>query len=104
MKCRIAAQLFGVATSGSNIKGLFSDLKICDRQERVLKRKINSRYAGFIFSVVAAPQGKVCMEVIQRAGRRILGYPCDYLASMTKSKKRRDKSLNVFLVDGIVNL
>lgn len=66
MKCRLATQLFDVATIGSNEKGLFSDLKICDRREWVLKQKINSRYAGFIFSVVTAPQGKVFSEVIQK--------------------------------------
>jgi hypothetical protein len=67
MRCRLATQLSGVATIGSNKKGLFNDLRICDRREQILKRKINSRYAGFIFSVVTAPcKGKVFSVVIQK--------------------------------------
>ncbi|HCO68924.1 MAG TPA: hypothetical protein DIT04_14360 [Dysgonomonas sp.] len=88
MKGRIATQLFGVATIGSNKKGLSSDLRICDRRERVLKRKKNSRYAGFTSNVVTAPcKGKVFSGVNQKDAQRLLGYPKDYLAPLTTRKK-----------------
>jgi len=86
MKYRLAGQSDIFATNVSKISGCPSDLKTCDQRERVLKRKINSRYAGFIESAVTAPQGKVCTKGT-RMSLRISGNPCDYLALEKTEKK-----------------
>ena len=85
-KYRLAAQSSCFATIESRTTGLCSDLKTCDQREQVLKRKINSRDAGFIESAVTAPQGKVCTKGT-RMSLRISGNPCDYLAPEKTEKK-----------------
>jgi hypothetical protein len=87
MKRRLAPAAHSFVTIGNGTKGMRSDLKTGDYRERVLKWKVNSRYAGFTCNVVTAPQGKVCTKGSRKSLRRISGYPCDYLAPLTTRKK-----------------
>ncbi|WP_163274317.1 hypothetical protein [Dysgonomonas sp. 511] len=73
MKRRLARQPDHHATIGRITGRLSGEPKPCDHRERVQE--------------FAAPQGKVCTGGTRKSRRRISGYPCDYLAPLTTTKK-----------------